>query len=134
MLPRAKICLLVAAIACAIAAAPGLGATTISGNDGAVWHDTTTATYTITASAPGGAIKCGFRGGDSGEPDDPNNTGQSPLTIALPGLSAATGYRLVARETRDHEDDRTRRLFVVDTTPPRVQIDTPAPGAVYAQG
>ena len=44
------------------------------------------------------------------------------------------GYRLVARETKDHEDDRTRSRFAVDTTPPRVEIDTPAPGAVYAQG
>ena len=134
MLVRAKICLLVTAVACAIAAAQGLGATTISGSDGDVWNATTTPTYTITASEPGAEIKWSFRGGDSGEPDDLNNTGQSPLTITLPGLSDATDYRLVARETKDHEDDRTRRRFAVDTTPPRVEIDTPAPGAVYAQG
>ena len=134
MLVRAKICLLVAAVACAIAAAPGLGATTISGDDGDVWNATTTPTYTITASEPGAEIKWSFRGGDSGEPDDLNNTGESPLTITLPGLSDGTDYRLVARETNDHVDDRTRRRFAVDTTPPRVEIDTPAPGAVFAQG
>jgi hypothetical protein len=134
MLVRAKLCLVVAAIVCAIAAAPGLGATTISGSDDDVWNATATPSYTITASAPGAEIKWSFRGGDSGEPDDLNNTGQSPLTITLPGLSDATGYRLVAREAKDHEDDRTRRRFAVDTTPPQVEIATPAPGAVYAQG
>ena len=41
---------------------------------------------------------------------------------------------MIAKETDDHEPDRTRRRFAVDTTPPRVEIDTPAPGAVYAQG
>jgi hypothetical protein len=134
MLARAKICLVIAGIACAIGAAPALGAATISGSDDDVWNATTTPTYTITGSAPGVEIKWSFRAGDSAEPDDLNNTGTSPVTIPFPGLSDATGYRLVAKETNDHEDDKARRRFAVDTTPPRVEIATPAPGAVYGQG
>ena len=99
---RATLCLLVAAVACAIGAAPALGGATISGSDDDVWNATTTPTYIITGSAPGVEIKWSFRGGDSDEPDDLNNTGQSPLRITLPGLSDATGYRLVARESGDH--------------------------------
>jgi hypothetical protein len=134
MLARTKICIVVAGIACAIGAAPALGAATISGSDDDVWNATTTPTYTITGSAPGVEIKWSFRGGDSAEPDDLNNTGTSPVTVPLPGLSDATGYRLIAKETNDHDADRTRRRFAVDTTPPRAEIDTPAQGAVYGQG
>jgi len=134
MLVRARICLVVAAFAGAIGAAPALGVATISGSDGDVWNATATPTYTITGSAPGVEIKWSLRGGDSDEPDGFDHTGESPLTVPLPGLSDATGYRLVAKETNDHEPDKTRRRFAVDTTPPRVEIVTPAPGAVYSQG
>jgi hypothetical protein len=134
MLARAKICLVIAGIACAIGAAPAVGAATISGSDDDVWNATTTPTYTITGSAPGVEIKWSLRTGDADGPDDLNHTGYSPLTVPLPGLSDGTGYRLIAKETGDHDPDKTRRRFAVDTTPPRVEIATPAPGAVYAQG
>jgi hypothetical protein len=131
---RAQILLVVVAAAFAIGAAPALGAATISGSDDDVWNAATTPTYTITGSAPGVEIKWSLRTGDSDGPDDLNNTGYSPLTVPLPGLSDGTGYRLIAKETGDHDPDKTRRRFAVDTTPPRVEIATPAPGAVYAQG
>ena len=131
---RAQILLVVAAAAFAIGAAPALGAATISGSDDDVWNAATTPTYTITGSAPGVEIKWSLRTGDSDGSDDLNNTGYSPLTVPLPGLSDGTGYRLIAKETGDHDPDKTRRRFAVDTTPPRVEIATPAPGAVYAQG
>jgi hypothetical protein len=134
MLVRVTIFLAIAGAACAIGAASAVGAATISGGDDDVWNAAGPPTYTITGSAPGVEITWSFRGGDSDEPDDLNNTGQSPFTVTLPGLSDAAGYRLVAKETGDHEPDKTRRRFAVDTTPPRVEIDTPAPGAVYAQG
>ena len=117
MLVRARICLVVAAVACAIGAAPALGAAKISGSDGDVWNATTTPTYTITGSARGVEIKWSFRGGDSDEPDDLNNTGHSPLTITLPGLSDGKDYRLVANETRI--TTTTRPGAASRWTPPR---------------
>ncbi len=98
------------------------------------WNAATTPTYTITGSAPGVEIKWSLRVGDADGSDDLNNTGHSPLTVPLPGLSDGTGYRLIAKETGDHDPDKTRRRFAVDTTPPKVEIASPAPGAVYAQG
>ena len=47
---RATIVLVLAAVACAICAAPALGDVKISGSDDDVWNAATTPTYTITGS------------------------------------------------------------------------------------
>ena len=124
------------AVACAIGAAPALGAATISGSDRDVWNAATTPTYTITGSAPGAEIRWLLVNDGSvvRNPGDLQNRGVSPLTIPLPGLGHADGYRLLALEKGDSFRDLAQRRFAVDATPPRVEIRTPAPGAVYAQG
>jgi hypothetical protein len=134
---RAQICFLLAAVACAIYAAPAFGAVTISGSDDDVWNATTTPTYTITGSSAGAEIRWLLVGdGTVPRDNDLKRAGPSPLTITLPDLSDGDGYRLFAAQVVDHRRDLVlvRRRFAVDTTPPRVQVDTPAPGAVYAQG
>jgi hypothetical protein len=133
---RAQICFLLAAVACAIYAAPAFGAATISGSDDDVWNATTTPTYTITGSAPGAELRWLFLSDGSvvRNPNDLQNKGVSPLTIPLPGLGDGGGYRLVALEKGDSLRDLVQRRFTVDATPPRVEIRTPAPGAVYGQG
>ena len=132
---RATILLLLTAVACAICAAPALGAVTISGSDDDVWNAATTPTYTITGSGPEAEIRWVLLD-DGGTPveNDLKNVGESPLTITLPGLGDGDRYRLYAMQTGDRRPDLTRRRFAVDTTPPRVQIDAPAEGAVYARG
>jgi hypothetical protein len=131
---RAQISLVLVALGCAIWAAPGMGAPpTISGSDADVWSAATTPTYTITGSAEGAKLRWVLLGGGSVArgPDDLVNRGESPLTIPLPGLRD-DDYRLFAMEVG--ERGLTQRRFAVDTTPPRVQIDTPAAGTVFAQG
>jgi hypothetical protein len=131
---RATISLVLAAVACAVCAAPALGAVKISGSDDDVWNATTTPRYTITGSSDA-PIRWALRD-DDGTPVDADlkNVGTSPLTITLSGLGDGDRYRLYATQTDDGRPDLTRRRFAVDTTPPRVQIDSPAEGAVYAQG
>ena len=131
---RATISLVLAAVACAICAAPALGAVKISGSDDDVWNATTTPTYTITGSSDA-KIRWALLD-DGGDPvnADLKNGGKPPLTITLTGLADGNKYRLFATQSDDRRPDFTRRRFAVDTTPPRVQIDSPAEGAVYAQG
>ena len=132
---RVTITLLLTAVACAICAAPALGAAKISGSDDDVWNAVTPPTYIITGSSVGAEIRWALLD-DDGDPVDADlkNTGKSPLTITLPGLGDDDHYRLYATQTDDGRPDLTRRRFAVDATPPRVQIDSPAQGAVYAQG
>ena len=131
---RATLSLVLAAIACAICAAPALGDVKISGSDDDVWNAATTPTYTITGS-PDAEIRWALVDGD-GDPveADLKRGGKPPLTITLTGLGDDNRYRLYATQSDDRRPDFTRRRFAVDTTPPRVQIDSPADGAVYAHG
>ena len=131
---RATIVLVLAAVACAICAVPALGAVKISGSDDDVWNATTTPTYTITGSSDA-QIRWALLNGD-GDPvaADLKKAGKPPVTITLKGLGDGNGYRLYATQSDDRRPDFTRRRFAVDTTPPRVQIDSPVDGAVYAQG
>jgi hypothetical protein len=132
---RATIVVLLTAAACAVCAAPALGAAKISGSDDDVWNASTTPTYTITGSSSRAEIRWALVDGDGTPVDaDLKNVGTSPLTITLAGLGDGDRYRLYATDTRDRRLDLTRRRFAVDTTPPRVQIDAPTEGAVYAQG
>jgi hypothetical protein len=133
---RAQLLLVVVAVACAICATPAFGAATISGTDGDVWNATTTPTYTITGSAPGVELRWLLLSDGSvvRNTGDLKNKGVSPLTIPLPGLGDGDGYRLVALEKGDSLRGLVQRRFAVDANPPRVEIRTPAPGAVYAQG
>jgi hypothetical protein len=132
---RATILLVLAAVACAICAVPALGAAVkISGSDDDVWNATTPPTYTITGSS-NAQIRWALLDGD-GDPvaADLKKAGKSPVTITLAGLGDGNGYRLYATQSDDRRPDFTRRRFAVDTTPPRVQIDSPVEGAAYAQG
>jgi hypothetical protein len=132
---RAQIFLVLAAIGCVVWAAPALGAATISGADGDVWNATTTPTYTIAGSAVGVELHWVLSKERPTTPTASNaiNTGPSPQTVAFPGLPEADRYQLWAWQDRDLRG-LARREFAVDTTPPKVLITTPAPGAVYAQG
>jgi hypothetical protein len=130
---RATIHLLLTAVACAICAAPALGAAKISGSDDDVWNATTTPTYTITGSSDA-KIRWVLLDGDGDPADADLKKGKPPVTITLPGLGDGNRYRLYATQSDDRRPDFTRRRFEVDTTSPRVQIDSPAEGAVYAQG
>jgi hypothetical protein len=131
---RATIVLVLAAAACAICAAPALGDVKISGSDDDVWNATTTPTYTITGSADA-EIRWALVDGD-GDPveADLKRGGKPPVAITLTGLGDDNRYRLYVTQSDDRRPDFTRRRFAVDTTPPRVQIDSPADGAAYAQG
>ena len=132
---RAQICLLIAAVACAIFAAPAFGAVTISGGNDDVWNATTTPSYTITGSA-GATVRWALAKERRAIPTqaDAISTGTSPATASFPGLPEGDRYRLWAWQDGEPLRAWVHRDFAVDTTPPRVEIATPAPGAVYAQG
>jgi hypothetical protein len=133
---RAQICFLLAAVACAICAAPAFGAATISGSDRDVWNAATPPTYVITGSAPGVELHWVLLKERRVVPTGGEliNTATSPVTVSLPGLADGDQYRLWAFQTGQRPVGPAHRDFAVDATPPRVVIATPAPGAVYAQG
>ena len=134
---RAQILLVLVAVGCAICATPALGAATISGADGDVWNATTTPKYVITGSAPGVELHWALikeRGRVIPTGGELVNTGTSPATVTFPGLADGDQHRLWAYQIGDRPGSLARRDFAVDTTPPQVEIATPAAGAVYAQG
>jgi hypothetical protein len=109
-----------------LAAAHAAGAPAISGADDDVWNARNPApTYRITGQRAS-TVAWSVAGVGSGR-------GRSPLTVRLGRLPDGR-YALEARRVGAPAGDTSLRRFRVDTTPPRIVVSEPGPGAEYAQG
>ncbi|HTI32087.1 MAG TPA: hypothetical protein VL422_00325, partial [Miltoncostaea sp.] len=136
-IPRTAVAALAAAALAGAAAGTAGAVPAITGADTDVWNAASpSVAYVVTTTVGNGRITWtldGPTGGGGPGPSTPSSgNGRSPLTVSLPNLVDGS-YTLTARD-RDLFNPATRRLFVVDRTPPTVAIAQPADGAVVAQG